>query len=107
MEPRQKKVTNQWGNSSCNRATCILFKTRDFDFGIFSICAPNEHLDRIKLQNWLTSLPNISWICSCDFNIVERARDKSTGLKFEWKSNEQYIWNILLGKLNLLDPFLI
>ena len=35
--------------------------------------APNEHLDRIKLWQWMVDLPSIPWITVGDFNMVERS----------------------------------
>ncbi len=104
VKPKWRKNISQWGNSPCNKSSRISFKIEDFEFGICSIYAPNDHPDRIKLWQWLSSLSNIPWILAGDFNMVQRSQDKAGGLKFEWKSNEQYFWNRMLNKLNLIDP---
>ena len=81
--PKWRKKIDKWGNSPCNRASWITFKFDNFEFGLCSIYAPNEHLDRIKLWQWIAYLPSIPWIISRDFNMIERPQDKSRGAKFE------------------------
>ena len=47
--PNWRKKVAKWGISPCNRETWVSFKVDNFEFGLCSIYAPNEHLDRIKL----------------------------------------------------------
>ena len=36
--------------------------------------------------------------------MIERAQEKSRGLKFEWKGNEPLFWCRMINNLNLFDP---
>ena len=69
----EKTVLIEKDNSPCNRVVWVSFKLGEFELGIFSIYALNEHTDRINLWQCLSSLPNIPWILAVDFNMVERA----------------------------------
>lgn len=101
---RWRKYIRGWGCSPCNRALWVAMVYDNIVFGICSIYAPNDYNERIALWKWMTKLANIPRVLAGDFNMIERPQDKSGGLKFEWKGNEQYFWNRMMGKLNLFDP---
>ena len=51
----------------------------------------------------MADLDSIPWIVAGDFNMIERAQEKSGGLKFEWKGNEPLFWCRMVNTLNLFD----
>lgn len=96
INPKWTKYIMDKGRSPCNSSVWASFCFNNVSFGICSVYAPNDPMERADLWLWLTSLPDIPWILGGDFNMIESQIDKSGGRPFSWKLAEIDHWNNMI-----------
>lgn len=104
LSPKWGPKIKIFGFSPCNRAIWLIFNHNDMEFGVCSVYAANDYMERSSFWTWLTSLPDIPWMFGGDFNMVENQEDKMGGLPFSWKDQERLTWNNFKRAKSLFDP---